>query len=171
MASESFRHRGLRYRRDAPFDRDEGSGTLAEDVVLDGVKLVAGTGVWRDIDIDTVWAQLVENTVIRGFEAPAGAIVELLRAKPRGLLESLMRVLIGWPTLLVWFLVVGTAELLTGVWKPWQRRGEGRAIRRSPTVALVRPRTPMVVRGIHLSGQDGTHVLVADDGSLEVIRP
>lgn len=159
MPESSFRFRGLRYRRDAPFDREEGEGVLAEDVVLDGVRLTAGTKVWRDIDFDFVWVDASEPISVRGYEVPSGATIELLRSRPRSPVEWIYRILVFHPVQVVWVLVVGTSELLDGKWKPWQRRAESSDVDPSPVVAFV-----------HLPSPDGDStrrvVWIHDDGTL-----
>jgi hypothetical protein len=44
--------------------------------------------------------------------------------------------------MVVWLIVVGTSELLSGSWKPWRGHPHEPGSNRSPVVAFVHPPTP-----------------------------
>jgi hypothetical protein len=117
--SATFRHRGLLYQKDAPFDRDEGAGTLAVDTVLDDVTVPVGSAICRDIDFGYVVAQLSRPTAMLDVRLPAGTSLHLYEANPRGISGWLLLALLG-PLLvvliLVWLIPVAVSEIASGQW-------------------------------------------------------
>jgi hypothetical protein len=117
-----FRHRGLWYRRDSHFDVDEGAGVLAQDTELAGILFPVGTHVSRDVDFGHVIVRLTQPLEIQGQGFPVGTLIHLYDANPRSLLGWLFHGVYVVPFLSIWFLAVGTVELLTGAWRPLENR-------------------------------------------------
>jgi hypothetical protein len=164
----TFRHRGLVYDAGAPFDAEEGQGTLALDTELDGAELPAGTEIFRDIDFGYVTAVLARPATIYGLRLPARSTIHLYRANPRSPAAVALGVALA-PLLIllaVFIVFIGVWELLTGRWRPWRRDG---AVDSRPAIrASIHLREPALILSTPLEPGDSINVYA--NSMIEVIR-
>lgn len=98
-----FRRRGIWYRSDRPFHHDDDRGTLALDTTFRGVRVPAGSLIWRDEDDGDVNVQLTASLLVDGTELPSGTHIDFHGVRPRGAWAHLAWLAL-WSVLFVPFL-------------------------------------------------------------------